>query len=121
MAFCPTCKTEYTNDIKYCRKCNIDLVDLLPEDSSEKDAGSTELVELVEFSNVSEAEMIKELLGTNGIQTVQRGEVDPIGIVSGAEPITLLVEEKDLRRARELYEAYFSLNDTEESPSDEDD
>jgi hypothetical protein len=51
--------------------------------------------------------MIKEILEQNEIRIVQRGEVDPIGIASGAEPIPLLVEERCLLHAQEIYEAYF--------------
>jgi hypothetical protein len=57
--------------------------------------------------------MIREILEQNNIQTVQRGEVDPIGIASGAEPIALFVEKKHFARARELYEVYFAGSDTE--------
>lgn len=94
----------------------IGFVDSLPDDS-EEEAGSTELEELATVSNISEAEMIKEILENNDVQTVQRGEVDPIGIASGTEAIALLVEESDLFRAQELYEAYFAERDTEKSQS----
>ena len=119
MPFCPTCQTEYPGQAESCEICKIGLVDSLPH-GSEDEMGNTELVELAMFSNVSEAEMIKEILEKNSIQTVQRGEVDPIGIASGAEAIALLVEERDLRRAQELYEAYFARRDPEESQSDPD-
>jgi hypothetical protein len=67
-----------------------------------------DLVELMSFANVSEAEMLKELLEQNGIRTILQGEVDPIGIASRAETAKLLVENKDLIQARELFQAYFS-------------
>ena len=75
----------------------------------------TELVELASFPNVSEAEMIQELLEGNGIRTVLRGDVDPIGVVSGANPSTLLVEQADLKSARDIYEDYFA-GEVEEEP-----
>ena len=52
--------------------------------------------------------MVQELLEGNEISTVLRGEVDPIGVSSRAAPTTLLVEERDLPHAREIYEAYFA-------------
>jgi hypothetical protein len=108
MPFCPTCRTEYRILTESCEICNARLVDSLPEEEIRDDDAGIELVELAEFSNVSEAEMVREILEENNIRTVQRGETDPIGIASGAEPVGLLVEERQLARARELYEAFFS-------------
>ena len=118
MPFCPTCRTEYGNQANICEKCKTSLVPSLTEEI-EEDAGGTTLVELATFSDVPEAEMIREILEQNQIPTVQRGEVDPIGVASGAEPVTLLVEERHLRRARELHDAYFAGNDVEEFQSDQ--
>jgi hypothetical protein len=47
-----------------------------------------------------------------------RGEIDPIGMASGAEPTTLLVEERDLPHAQELYEAYFAGEAIKETQND---
>lgn len=107
MAYCPICRTEYEAGAGYCESCRSSLVDTLPE--------GTELVELAVFPNVPSAEMIREILEKNQIQTIQRGEVDPIGVTSGAEPVTLLVEERHLQRARELYDAYFAGAGQEQS------
>jgi len=114
MPYCPTCRTEYLIHTESCEVCNTRLVETLPEEDAEAASSGVELVELAEFSNVSEAEMVREILEENSILTVQRGENDPIGIASGAEPVGLLVEERQLTRARELYEAYFSGNDVPE-------
>jgi hypothetical protein len=85
------------------------LVDALPDvEASAASSDDEELVELAGFATSSEADMVKELLEQNGIGVIVRGEVDPIGATSGAEPTTLLVEQRDLQRARELYEAYFA-------------
>ncbi|NLT65539.1 MAG: hypothetical protein GXX84_02945 [Acidobacteria bacterium] len=102
MPFCPNCENEYSPGASACAVCGVRL----PE--SADDAGGTELVELARLFNVSQAEMINELLEKNGIRTVVRGEVDPIGIASKAEMTSLLVEKRDLARARELYDAYFA-------------
>ena len=118
MPFCPDCHTEYGSGTEICKTCNTRLVQSPSQETGDADAGSDTLVELATFSNVSEAEMIKELLEKNEIPTIQRGEVDPIGVASGAEPITLLVEARDLPRARELHEAYFAGNDVEDTQSD---
>ena len=101
MSFCPNCRIVYDPEHRVCTKCGADLVDAL-------EPGGLELVELAEFPDVAEAEMIKELLEKNEIRTVLRGEIDPIGVASRAQPTTLLVEEKDLARAQEIYEAFFA-------------
>ncbi len=119
MPFCPACQKEYAPPATQCDACAIDLVDSLPQESADSDTSGLDLVELARFSNVSEAEMIKELLEKNEIETVLRGEVDPIGVASGAEPTTLLVEIKDLPRAQELFETYFSGDAIEGTQSDQ--
>src|SRR5690242_381343 len=107
--FCPRCKTEYPAGEVRCADCNEALVEELPaEQPAEGSSGEFELTEVASFGNVSEAKMVHELHEKNGIRTVLRGETDPIGATSGAEPTTLLVEERDGQRARELYDAYFS-------------
>jgi hypothetical protein len=68
-------------------------------------------VQLGTFHTVSEAEMVRELLERNGIPSGVRGETDPIGSVTGLEPIALMVEEDDLKSARELLETYYPAAD----------
>ncbi len=121
MPFCPRCTTEYPPEATRCEQCGTGLVDSLPEgsDRAEPDETATELVELAEFPLSSEAEMIQELLEQNGIRTVLRGDVDPIGVASGATPSTLLVERRDLPNAREIYEDYFAGDQAVVEPEDE--
>lgn len=66
------------------------------------------LVILDQFTTVAEAEMVKELLEQEGIMAAVSGETDPLAIVSGAQPVVVLVNEADLSRAQELYQAFFS-------------
>ena len=61
------------------------------------------LKQLATFATVAEAEMIRELLKQNGIESTITGEADPIGATSGAVPIELLVDEKDFDRASEIF------------------
>ncbi len=107
MPFCPRCGAEYRESTELCSDCGIELVASLPEPGSDETV-DTQLVELASFPIASEAEMIQELLEGNNIRTVIRGDVDPIGATSGAEPATLLIDRSDLARAREIYEAYFA-------------
>ncbi len=118
MPYCPNCQTEYESSLAYCPACQVQLVDTLPQPEIVDGAGGFGFVELAEFTNVSEAEMIQELLEKNGVRTVLRGEIDPIGVASGAAPTALLVEERDLLRGRELYDAYYAGAGVEEAQSD---
>jgi hypothetical protein len=66
-------------------------------------------------------DVIQELLENNGIEAVLRGDMDPIGNVTGTGP-ALLVEEAALPQAKEIYEAFFSGGDGEsaELPAEDD-
>jgi hypothetical protein len=115
MPFCPKCHSEYRPGFTRCTDCDLELIGSLPEEKPEKfNQADVELVELATFPNSSEAEMIQELLEDNGISTVLRGDVDPLGLASGAESIILLVEEADLVEAQKLYEDYFAGEGEEE-------
>ncbi|HYK89282.1 MAG TPA: DUF2007 domain-containing protein [Acidobacteriota bacterium] len=121
MPFCPSCRTEYREGFARCNECDVELVGALPSAESDKsDPEDMQLVELASFPNAAEAEMIRELLEGNDIDTVIRGDTDPIGATSGAEPATLLVAQNDLTRAREIYEAFFAgdVNLSESTPGE---
>jgi hypothetical protein len=119
MLSCSKCGMQYSNETSRCEVCNILLVDSLPQKPAIKDDGSLDLVELASFVNVSEAEMVQELLEQNEIETIVQGEIDPIGIASRAESTKLLVEKKDLAQAQELYNMYFAGDATEGDESDQ--
>jgi hypothetical protein len=70
---------------------------------------STELklVLLARFATAPEAQMVEELLLREGIETILSGTSDPLGVVSGAQPLVLYVAENDLPRAQEVYQAFF--------------
>ena len=67
---------------------------------------SNDLVRLVVVANELEAEVVRSLLTTEGIESMQRytnfgaGAVD--GMPSAGGPREVLVHESDLERAREL-------------------
>ncbi len=119
MPFCPNCQIEYRDGFTRCTDCDIDLVPALPRESPpEGDTEPLELAELATFPNASEAEMIQELLEDNGISTVLRGDVDPLGVVAGATIITLLVKQDNLPEAQKLYSEYF-VGEVQEEPQPE--
>jgi hypothetical protein len=105
--FCPTCRTEYQSGIRRCADCDAELVDALPEEEEKEQVSETGLVLLAVFPNAAEARLIQELLRNNGIEAVLRGDMDPIGNVTGKGP-ALLVEETALPQATEIYETFFA-------------
>ncbi len=107
MPFCPICRREYHEGVELCPDCSVPLASALPETGGDQTEDSM-LVELAFFPNASEAEMVQELLESNDIETVLRGETDPIGATSMAEPVTLLVEKHKFPAAKEIYDAYFA-------------
>jgi hypothetical protein len=109
MPFCPNCQVEYRAGYARCSDCDVELVPSLPGAApSQVDTASVELVELAAFPNASEADMIQELLEDNGIDTVLRGDVDPLGIAEGNAGITLLVNRTDLEEAERIYNGFFA-------------
>jgi hypothetical protein len=108
MAVCPSCQSEYGPQMTVCPVCKTDITQVGLDESAASDSADLALTELARFSNVSEAEMIQELIESNGIATVLKGEIDPIGIASKAERTALMVEKKDWARAQEIYQAYFA-------------
>ena len=107
MLDCPNCHEETSAELTRCEHCGADLAaGFLAREPGADDTHN--LVRLATFPSVVEANMIKELLETNGIQTMIRGESDPIAVTSGAAPTELLVLEQDLERAQGLYQAFFA-------------
>lgn len=115
MLFCPNCRTEYRQEFTRCSDCGAALVAELPAwPEMEQPVPELQLVKLTEFLTPTEAEMVKELLEEEGIPALVRGQSDPLGVVSGAQPVALLVAEPDLGRATEIYEAFFDRFSEEE-------
>lgn len=106
MPICPKCGLGNSDTAENCAECGAGLP---RAGSTGGDVESSEdLVQLATFHTVAEADMVQELLETNGITAVLHGETDPIAAVSGAEPIALMVGRQDLANAQELFEAFFS-------------
>ncbi|PKM72628.1 MAG: hypothetical protein CVU91_09620 [Firmicutes bacterium HGW-Firmicutes-16] len=66
--FCPKCKSEYIEGYTHCKKCDVDLVDELPEEPDEyEDAPSIDPVKIRYAPNAIDAEMAMDLLRQNNI------------------------------------------------------
>ena len=116
MAFCPDCEAEYRAGITVCPDCNIDLVSELTPETRIHDMSDAEPVKLRSFRNSAEAEMVSEMLGQNEIRSFVEGGEFAIIPSSFSQEVVVMVDERDLSRAVELYEAFFN---SDSAPSTE--
>ena len=126
--FCPVCEAEYEPGITECPDDNTPLVErLTPETTG--DVSEAEFVPLHRLGSPAEAEMVNDILRQNGIRSaVKSGGNDAFSPLLSAtsEGAVILVDERDLDRAQELYSAFFGGDttpltggDVEEEWSDE--
>ena len=111
MAFCPNCEAEYRTEVTVCPDCELELVPELTQENKVHDTSDRTFVPLRSFNNSTEAEMVFELLDRNGIRAfVKGGEAGIFGtsFIGGV----VMVDEPDLPRAVEIYEAYFDAEST---------
>ena len=122
--FCPTCEAEYEPGIDRCADDGTALVDRLNV-ATAQDQSEARFVSLHTLSSPAEAEMVNDILQQNGIRSVvQSGASDQFSpLFSVMSPgAQVLVDERDLDRARELYASFFG-DDTSPltGPASEDD
>lgn len=117
MPFCPNCEAEYRAEITVCPDCSMDLVSELTPATSIHDKSDAEPVKLRSFRNSAEAEMVSEMLSKNDIRSFVEGGEFAIIPGSFSQEVVVMVDERDLTRAVELYEAFFN---SESAPSPED-
>src|SRR5687767_8443958 len=120
MSFCPECGSEYKAGMTRCEECNRDLVDKLTPENMVHDHSAASMVVLRTFDNTAEAEMVKEVLEQNDLRVLLQGE-GATGTLfpTPATPVNLLVDERDVERARELIDAYFDAEIVEGEAGDE--
>ena len=105
--FCPICEAEYQPGIT---KCADDGADLVATRVNAGDDSEANFVTLHTLSSPVEAEMVNDILRQNGIRSaVQSGANDQFSpVFSAVSPgVALLVDERDLDRAKELYASFF--------------
>ncbi len=105
--FCPICEAEYQPGIT---KCADDGADLVATQVSAGDDSEAKFVTLHTLSSPVEAEMVNDILRQNGVRSaVQSGANDQFSpVFSAVSPgVAVLVDERDLDRAKELYESFF--------------
>lgn len=118
MAFCPNCEAEYKAGITVCPDCDIELVAELTPENRVHDTSAGEPVALQSFKTGAEAEMVRELLERNGIRSFVEGGDFAIIPSSFSQEVVVMVDERDLDQAVEIYKAYFDADST--APSIED-
>lgn len=108
--FCPTCEAEYEPGITRCADDGAELVDRLSVAAGAHDDSEARFVPLHTLSSPAEAEMVNDILQQNGIRSViQSGASDQFSPLFSvmAPGAAVLVDERDLDRARELYASFF--------------
>lgn len=113
--FCPVCESEYEAGITHCPDDNTELVERLTPENTLRDHSEARFVTLHNIGSPAEAEMVNDLLVQNGIRSaVQSGGSDALSpLLSTTSPgAMVLVDERDLDRAQELYNAFFGGDTT---------
>lgn len=113
--FCPVCEAEYQPGITRCPDDNSELVERLTPDNTLHDSSEARFVHLHHVGSPVEAEMVNDLLRQNGIRSVvQSGGADALTplLSSVSDGSGILVDERDLDRAQELYAAFFGEDTT---------
>ena len=112
--FCPVCESEYEAGIARCPDDGTALVERLTLDNTVHDHSEARFVPLHNVGSPAEAEMVYDILRQNNIRTaVQSGGADAFSplLSTTSTGALVLVDERDLTRAEELYESFFG-NDT---------
>ncbi len=113
--FCPVCESEYEAGITRCPDDNSELVKRLTSETAVHDSSEAKFIPLHHLGSPAEAEMVNDILTQNGIRSaVQSGGADALSplLSSTSAGATLLVDERDFDRAKELYEAFFGEDTT---------
>jgi hypothetical protein len=108
--FCPICESEYNPGITRCPDDGAELVDHLTTENAVHDSSEARFVVLHTLSSPAEAEMVSDILRQNEVRAVvQAGANDAFSpVFSAVSPgVAVLVDERDLDRAQEIYASFF--------------
>ena len=113
--FCPVCESEYEAGVTRCPDDNTELVEHLTPENTLRDHSEARFVTLHNVGSPAEAEMVNDILQQNGIRSaVQSGGMDALSpLLSTTSPgAMVLVDERDLDQAQEIYNAFFGADTT---------
>ncbi len=113
--FCPVCKSEYEAGITECPDDKSPLVERLTPENTGRDTSEARFVELHKLGSPAEAEMVHDIFSNNGIRSViKSGGADMLSPLLSAtsEGAAVFVDERDVDRAREVYDAFFGEDTT---------
>jgi hypothetical protein len=110
MAFCPNCEAEYKEGITVCTDCNYELVPELTPETTVHDKTEGEPIPFQSFKTGAEAEMVFNLLEQNGVRSFVQGGDFAVIPSSFSQEVVVMVDERDLDRAVEVYNAYFDAD-----------
>ncbi len=113
--FCPVCESEYEAGITECPDDNSPLVERLTPENTGRDTSEARFVELHKLGSPAEAEMVHDIFSNNGIRSViKSGGADMLSPLLSAtsEGATVFVDERDVDRAREVYDSFFGEDTT---------
>jgi hypothetical protein len=96
----------------------MELVAELTPENKVHDTSEGEPVQFQSFKTGAEAEMVREMLDQNGIRSFVQGGDFAVIPGSFSQEVVLMVDERDLASAVEIYNAYFDSEPP--APSDED-
>jgi hypothetical protein len=108
--FCPVCEAEYEPGIETCADDGAELVERLTPENTLHDNSEARFVPLHNVGSPAEAEMVADILTQNGVRVaVQSGGMDALSpLLSATSPgAMVLVDERDIDHAREIYESFF--------------
>jgi hypothetical protein len=72
--FCPKCKCEYREGFNYCTKCEMELVQELPNEEFQRDVVEyLELVTIAETTDICIIPIVKSILDYGGIKYFIKG------------------------------------------------
>jgi hypothetical protein len=113
--FCPTCEAEYEPGITRCPDDDSVLVERLTPENTLHDSSEARFMPLHKLGSPAEAEMVHDMLVQNGIRTViKSGGADAFSplLSATAEGAEVFVDERDMDRALEIYNAFFGSDMT---------
>ena len=113
--FCPVCEAEYEAGITQCPDDDTPLVNHLTTENALHDPSEARFVSLFSLGSPAEAEMVNDILRNNGIRSaVQSGGNDAFAplLASTSDAAVIVVDERDVDKAEEIYSAFFGADTT---------